>query len=86
MVVSSEMTARGLEYKVTRVERGEMIGNVHERLFLPGKYVVFLFLKIRMVERRSIITVVNFLGNEESMLVLVPSGYLIMLWIPILES
>ena len=45
MVVSSEMTARGLKYKVTRVERGEMIGNAHERLFLPGKYVVFLFFK-----------------------------------------
>ena len=85
-MVSNEMTARGLGYKVTRVERGEVIGNVHELLFLPGIYVVFLFLRIRMVERRSITTVVNFLGNEVSMLVLVPSGYLIILWIPTLES
>ena len=27
------MTARGLEHKVTRVERGEVIGNVHELPF-----------------------------------------------------
>ncbi len=33
--------------------------NCLQRLFLPGIYVVFLFLRIRMVERRSTITVVN---------------------------
>ena len=33
LVVSDEMTARGLEHKVTRVERGEVIGNVHELPF-----------------------------------------------------
>ena len=32
-MVSNEMTARGLEHKVTRVERGEVIGNVHELPF-----------------------------------------------------
>ena len=33
IMVGNEMTARGLEYKVTRVERGEVIGNVHELPF-----------------------------------------------------
>ena len=31
--VGDEMTARGLEHKVMRVERGEMIGNIHELSF-----------------------------------------------------
>ena len=39
-----------------------------------------------MVERRSTITVVNLLGNGVNILVLVPSGYPIILQIHILES
>ena len=33
IVVGNEMTARGLEHKITRVERGEVIGNVHKLSF-----------------------------------------------------
>lgn len=33
IVVSNEMTALGLEHKVTRVERGEVTGNVHDLPF-----------------------------------------------------
>ena len=37
-MVSNEMTARGLEYKVTLVERGEVIGNVHELPFQDANH------------------------------------------------
>ena len=32
-MVSNEMTVRGLDHKVTRVEQGEVIGNVYELPF-----------------------------------------------------
>ena len=37
-MVGNEMTARGLEHKVTRVERGEVIGNVHELSFRDSNH------------------------------------------------
>ena len=45
-------------------------GQVSLATVSPG--IVFLFLRIRMVERRSTITVVNLLGNGVNILVLVP--------------
>ena len=37
-MVSNEMTARGLEYKVTRVRRGEVNEDVHELPFRDANH------------------------------------------------
>ena len=37
-MVSNEMTARGLEYKVTRVKRGEVNDDVHELPFRDANH------------------------------------------------
>ena len=39
ITVGSEMTARGLEQKVTRVEWGEIIGDVQELVFRDPNHV-----------------------------------------------
>ena len=38
IVVSNEMTARGLEYKVTRVKRGKVNEDVHELPFRDANH------------------------------------------------
>ena len=61
-------------------------GQVSLATVSPRDICRFLIFKDKDGRTQTIITVVNFLGNGVNMLVLVPSGYLIILWIPILEN